>query len=94
MVIPSGGPDVIINNKFLQGENAMKNLMTLKNHLADNSGDENISKLIWVVIVFVVGAILLGLVYSAFSTEIAAWYKGMISDWFGTGKTEQAYPLT
>ena len=39
-------------------------LKDLRKLFADNSGDENISKMIWVCIVFTVGAILLLMVTS------------------------------
>ena len=55
---------------------------TLRAHLADNRGDENISKMIWVAIVFVVGAILLIMVSSAFQGPIKTWYETVIKDWF------------
>jgi ABC-type lipoprotein release transport system permease subunit len=55
---------------------------TLRAHLADNRGDENISKMIWVAIVFVVGAILLIMVSSAFQGPIKEWYENVINDWF------------
>ncbi len=55
---------------------------TLRAHLADNRGDENISKMIWVAIVFVVGAILLVMVTSAFQGPIKTWYDNVINDWF------------
>ena len=62
----------------------MKNLVALRAHLADNRGDENISKMIWIVIVFVVGAILLALVTGAFNGKITTWYNGLIDSWFNT----------
>ena len=57
-------------------------LKDLRKLLADNSGDENISKMIWVCIVFTVGAILLLMVTSAFENEIKTWYKSVIKSWF------------
>ena len=65
---------------------------TLRAHLADNSGDENISKMIWVAIVFVVGAILLVIVTSAFKGPIKNWYVKTINEWFNndTGKIDGA----
>lgn len=57
-------------------------LKDLRKLLADNSGDENISKMIWVCIVFTVGAILLLMVTSAFENEIKTWYKAVIQSWF------------
>ena len=61
-------------------------LKDLRKLFADNSGDENISKMIWVCIVFTVGAILLLMVTSAFENEIKTWYKSVITSWFdGSG---------
>lgn len=57
---------------------------TIKNHLTDNKGDENISKMIWVAIVFVVGAIMLLLITTAFKGPIKTWYEGVIDDWFNS----------
>ena len=55
---------------------------TLRAHLDDNRGDENISKMIWVAIAFVVGAILLIMVTSAFQGPIHNWYQNTINSWF------------
>lgn len=55
---------------------------TIRAHLADNRGDENISKMIWVAIVFVVGAILLLLITTAFKGPISNWYNNVINEWF------------
>lgn len=57
---------------------------TIKNHLTDNKGDENISKMIWVAIVFVVGSIMLILITAAFKGPISEWYNGVIKGWFDT----------
>ena len=57
---------------------------TLRAHLADNRGDENISKMIWVAIVFVIGAILLLMITTAFQGPIKNWYNGVINGWFNT----------
>lgn len=57
---------------------------TIKNHLTDNKGDENISKMIWVAIVFVVGAIMLFLITTAFKGPIKTWYENVIKKWFDT----------
>jgi hypothetical protein len=57
---------------------------TIRAHLADNRGDENISKMIWVAIVFVVGAILLLLITSAFNGPIKNWYNNVINGWFNS----------
>lgn len=55
---------------------------TIRAHLADNRGDENISKMIWVAIVFVVGAIMLLMVTNAFKGPIKSWFDGVINGWF------------
>ena len=57
---------------------------TIRAHLADNRGDENISKMIWVAIVFVVGAILLLMITSAFNGPIKTWYNNVIDGWFNS----------
>ncbi len=54
----------------------------IKSILKNNSGDENISKLIWVAIVFVCGAILLGIIYAAFNGIIRNWYNNTMNSWF------------
>ena len=54
----------------------------LRNHLRDNSGDENITKLIWISIAFIVGAILLALLTQAFKGPITRWFQSKISQWF------------
>ncbi len=58
---------------------------TLRAHLSDNRGDENISKMIWIAIVFVVGAILLLLITTAFKGPISNWYNNTIDGWFADG---------
>ena len=57
-------------------------VQTVKAHLCDNHGDENISKLIWVAIVFVVGAIMLVLFQTAFKGTISNWFNNIINNWF------------
>jgi len=57
-------------------------MKTLRSLLKDNRGDENISKLIWICIVFTVGAILLLMITAAFSGEIKNWYRKVIKSWF------------
>ena len=64
---------------------------TIQAHLADNRGDENISKMIWVAIVFVVGAILLIMVTSAFRGPIKRWYEKVVTDWFDTAGNNGGY---
>ena len=62
----------------------MKKFIELKSHLADNTGDENVSKLIWIVIVFVVGAALLTILSGAFDENgiINTWLTGSLDNWF------------
>lgn len=60
-------------------------MKTLRKLLKDNRGDENVSKLIWVCIVFTVGAILLLLITTAFQGQISNWYKAVIDSWFNEG---------
>lgn len=59
----------------------------IRAHLADNRGDENISKMIWIAIVFVVGAVLLALVVGAFKGPISNWFKGVIDSWFNSDES-------
>lgn len=51
-------------------------------HLRAKSEDENVSKMIWVVTIFVVGAILLSLIAAAFNEQIAEWYDNVVDNWF------------
>lgn len=53
-------------------------LKTMKALVRDNSGDENITKMFWVAIVFIVGAILLVMVSTAFNGPIHDWYQKII----------------
>lgn len=54
----------------------------IKSHLQNNSGDTNVSKMIMIAIVFVVGAILLIMVTSAFRGPVKRWYETVANDWF------------
>ncbi len=54
----------------------------LKEHLSDNHADVNIAKMIWVAIAFVVGAIILIMVTSAFQTPIHDWFQHVVDSWF------------
>ena len=58
----------------------------------DNSGDENITKMIWVAIVFIVGAILLVLITSAFNGPIHDWYEKVVNNWFTKDGTNGSFP--
>ena len=56
-------------------------------HLHNNKGDENVSKLIWIVIAFVIGALLLSTMSVAFRTDgtgaISGWLNSSLENWFG-----------
>ena len=55
---------------------------TIRTHLKDNSGDANVSKMIWVAVTFVVGAILLVLITGAFKGPVKNWYEDTNEGWF------------
>ena len=59
-------------------------IKSVKAHLADNSGDENVSKLIWIVIAFIVGAALLAILSGAFAKDgaIDTWLDATMQKWF------------
>lgn len=63
----------------------------IKNHLLDNRGDENVSKMTWVAIIFVVGAILLLLTTTAFSGPIKNWYNNTVAEWFNKENGQYLY---
>lgn len=63
----------------------------IKNHLLSNSGDESTSKVIWVAIVFVIGAILLLLVTTAFKEPIQNWYETTVIEWFNGENGQYSY---
>ena len=63
----------------------------LKRHLRNNRGDANVSKTTMIAIVFVVGAILLVLVTSAFRNPINRWFNKVQADWFANGNGGFAY---
>ena len=54
----------------------------LKNHLRNNQGDANVSKMTMIAIAFVVGAILLVLTTSAFRSPINHWFNKVTNGWF------------
>ncbi|MBQ2184580.1 MAG: hypothetical protein II399_08065 [Lachnospiraceae bacterium] len=54
----------------------------IKKLMLDNTADENISKMIWIAIVFVVGAIILVLIASSFRGPIKDWWKKTVEEWF------------
>ena len=51
-------------------------------HLHNNKGDANVSKMTLIALVFVVGAILLVLVTSAFRNPINRWFDKVQASWF------------
>lgn len=63
----------------------------IKEHLSSNSGDTNISKMIMVAIVFVVGAIILVLTTSAFQGPIKGWYDHVVDEWFNHKNGQFSY---
>lgn len=65
----------------------------LNDLLKSNSGDENVSALLWVAIAFVVGAILLILISSAFQGPIHNWFEGVIKSWFNENNGDFTYGI-
>ena len=63
-----------------------------KQLIKDNTGDENITKMIWVAIVFIVGAILLVMVSTAFNGPIHDWYQKVIRGWFDKDGSNGVFP--
>ena len=63
----------------------------LKKHLQENNGDENVSKMTLVAIVFIVGAILLLLVTTAFKGPIKEWYNNTVTGWFAEDNGAYSY---
>ena len=57
----------------------------IKNHLLDNSGDENITRMIWISVAFIIGAIILAILTNAFRGPIANWFNNKIAEWFNNG---------
>lgn len=56
----------------------------IKQHVRDNKGDANVSKMTMIAIVFVVGAILLVLTTSAFRNPINRWFEKVTTGWFAS----------
>ena len=63
----------------------------IKQHVYDNYGDENTSKMTMVAIVFVVGAILLLLTTTAFQEPIQQWYQNTIAEWFAEDNGQYSF---
>ena len=57
----------------------------IRKHLMDNSGDENITKMIWISVAFIVGAIILAILTNAFRGPIANWFNNKVDTWFNNG---------
>lgn len=71
----------------------MRSFAKIKTHLVDNTGDENVSKLIWIVIAFVVGGILFGIMQSAFGNQIKTWLETSLNSYFpSSGDLRPAAP--
>lgn len=60
-------------------------------HLLNNNGDESTSKMMWVAIAFVIGAILLLLTTTAFQEPVQTWYNNVIAEWFADGNGEYTH---
>lgn len=60
-----------------------RKLNAVKNHITDNKGDENVAKMIWIAVAFIVGAIILALLTWAFKGPISEWFSDVIDSWFG-----------
>ena len=57
-------------------------ITNIKKHLSTNNGEASTSKMMWVAIIFVVGAILLLLITTAFKGPIQEWYENTAAEWF------------
>ena len=67
-------------------------IKTAKKLITNNTGDENITKMVWVAIVFIVGAILLVMVSTAFNGPIHDWYQKVIRGWFDKDGSNGVFP--
>ena len=65
--------------------------MFIKNHINNNRGDANVSKMTLIAIAFVVGAILLVLTTSAFKNPINNWFEKVSASWFADENGNFAY---
>ena len=61
----------------------LKHIELIENHLSDNHGDENISKMIWIMIIFMVGLVMYLLISNVFRGSISEWYTRIMDSWFG-----------
>lgn len=57
-------------------------MQKLIKHMRNNRGDANVSKMVLIALVFVVGAILLVMITSAFRGPINRWLSTVTNDWF------------
>lgn len=64
-----------------------RKLNAVKNHITDNKGDENVAKMIWIAVAFIVGAIILALLTWAFKGPISEWFEGVVDSWFDKDST-------
>lgn len=64
-----------------------RKLNAVKNHITDNKGDENVAKMIWIAVAFIVGAIILALLTWAFKGPISKWFKDVVDSWFDKDST-------
>lgn len=64
---------------------------TIKNHLKENSGDENISKMTWVAIIFLVGTTLFLFITAAFKGSVQNWYNDSVVVWFSGERGHHSY---
>lgn len=58
-------------------------------HLRDNTGDENLSKMISIAIVFVVGALVVGMMTWGMSGPVHNWSSHVVGGWYSDGSNEQ-----
>ena len=57
-------------------------LQKLRKHITNHQGDANVSKITLVAIVFVVGALLLVMITSAFRNPVNRWFDKVQASWF------------
>lgn len=57
-------------------------LQAMRKHMRSNAGDSHVSKMTLIAVVFVVGAILLVLITSAFRNPINRWFDKVQASWF------------
>ena len=62
----------------------------LARHLLNHDGDETLSKMLWVVIAFVVGGIVWALIIGD-KSPILLWFRAVIDSWFDPGSAHGEY---